>query len=77
MGLGIDVGIDADAHGSLGAHAQRYLVEYFQLSFALNVEAADACGKRFAHFGACLADAREDHLAGITASGQNARQLSA
>jgi hypothetical protein len=60
-----------------GALGQRHFVEHVELGFALDVEAGDAGRKGLAHFGAGLADAREDDLLRIGAHGQHAGQFAA
>ncbi len=77
MGLGVHIGVDAQADAGALAFSQRHLVEHQQLGFALDVEAAYAHLQRAAHLGARLADAGEDHLGRVAAGGQHPLQLTA
>ena len=69
--LGVDVGIDAQAHRRDAAHLAGHPMEHIELRFALHIEAADACPQRLRHFGAGLAYPGEDHLGRIAAGGQH------
>jgi hypothetical protein len=57
MGLGVHVGVDADAHRRPLAERQRHFAQHLKFGLALDVEAADACLQGVAHFGAGLAHA--------------------
>ena len=77
VGLGIHIGIDPQAQGGLLAQAHGDGVEAVQLGHGLDVEAADAHFQGPGHFRFGLADAGEDHLAGLGAGRQDPFQFAA
>ena len=70
VGFGIDIRVDADAHGRALAHFQRHGVEGVQLRQAFDIEAANAGFQGKAHLGACFAYARKDDGFGFGANQQ-------
>ena len=77
MGFGVDIRVDADADWRDVAGSGSDGAEFFQLGFALDVEAQDAGFERLQHLSAGFADARKNHLARVAAGGQYALQLAA
>ena len=77
MGLGVDVGIDAQRDRRTLAQAAGDVVERLQFGGRFDVEAEDAGSQRGAHFLARLADAREHDLGRIAAGRQHAGQFAA
>src|SRR5260221_1955916 len=73
----VDVGVDAQRYRCHAAHRCRHRLEAVELGLALDVEAADARGESRAHLAFGLADAGEDHAAGIATGGKHARELPA
>src|SRR6185312_4965460 len=62
MRLGIDVGVDAQSDRSGFADCRCDVAQRQELRFALDVEPEDTRFERIGHFGARLADARENDL---------------
>ena len=77
VGVGIDVRIDAEGDRRTLAHAGGHLREAVEFGGGFDVEAADAGGQRVTHFVGALADAGEDHLAGIATGRQHAGEFAA
>ena len=77
VGLGIDIGIDAQGDGRALARRQRHLAQRQQFRLAFDIELIDAGIQRGAHLFAGLADARENDLARRNSRRQRLRQLAA
>ena len=77
VGLRVDVGVDANAHGSEFAAGERHLTQHIEFGFALHIEAGDSRIQRLAHLGAGFAHARKNHFIGLPTSGQHAREFAA
>jgi hypothetical protein len=77
MGLGIDVGIDAQAHPAPPPARAGDGGERLELADALDVEAEHAGSERLRHLGAGLADAGEDDPRRIAAGRQHPLELAA
>jgi hypothetical protein len=75
MGLGVDIGIDAEGDRRHLAHGQCAGVEHLELGFGFNVEAIDVGGERRIHFAHGLADAGKHDLRGRDAGCQGAAQF--
>ncbi len=75
MGLGIDIGVDAQRYRRPLAARRRDLFEQFQFGLGFDVEALDAQFQGALKFITALADPGKHHLARITAGGQYPFQL--
>ena len=75
MGLGIDIGVDAQADRRAPADLDGLRRQQVQLAQALDVEALHADLERAAQLVSLFADAGEHHLVGAPAGGQHAFEL--
>ena len=62
VGLGVHIGVDANADRRDSSAGQCDFVENVDFSLALHIEAANPGKQRFTHFEACLANAGENDL---------------
>ena len=77
MGLGIDIGVDADSDGRAHAQRCRNLGKRDQFRFAFDVELPDAARQRHVHFFPRLADAGKDDPLTRNAGGLGAQVFAA
>ena len=77
VGAGVDIGVDAQAHGRDAAQGPGFFVECVELAQAFDVETAHAGHQGLAHVGAGFAHARKHDLRRVAAGCQHAGQFTA